>query len=250
MTGSMILMSELKVTRFGGSVAGTHTPDRFNQDAWAGGRFRTAAGTTVHFLVVCDGLGSCSSGREGALAAVRATRKAVRLWGAAEGAGTGTLTRLIELLWRLEVTPHDPRQWATTCLVSVLQVRGDTSELTVVTLGDGMVFVRAREALTAIGGRGETFSNRTLGLGVPHHIDDWQERQWAPVREFTVVLCTDGVADDLRPDALPEFVDWLEPLAQGPPRAAGSALRRALRAWPVPQHTDDKTVAVLLARMT
>lgn len=246
----MIWMSELRVARFGGSVAGSNEGIRGNQDAWAGGRFRTSAGTTVQFLVVCDGLGSCSAGREGALAAVRATRKAVRLWGAVDGAGTGTLTRLIELLWRLEVTPHDPRQWATTCLVSVLQVRRDASELTVVTLGDGLVLIRTEEALTTVGGRGDTFSNRTLGLGVPHRMDDWQERQWAPVGEFTVVLCTDGVADDLRPDALPEFVDWLEPLAQGPPRAAGSALRRALRAWPVPQHTDDKTVAVLLARMT
>jgi serine/threonine protein phosphatase PrpC len=246
----MISMSEVQVRRFGGSVAGSSAPSRGNQDAWAGGRFRIAGGTTVHFLVVCDGLGSCLSGREGALAAVRATRKAVRLWGAVEGAGTGTLTRLIELLWRLEVTPHDPRQWATTCLVSVLQVRTDASELTVVTLGDGLVLVRAEKTLTVIGGRGDTFVNQTIGLGIPHRMEAWRERQWTPVGAFTLVLCTDGVADDLRREALPEFVDWLEPLAQGPPRTAGSALRRALRDWPVPQHSDDKTVAVLLARMT
>ena len=204
----------------------------------------------MHFLVVCDGVGSCAFAREGALAAVRATRKAVRLWGAAEKAGAGLLIRLIELLWRLEVTPHDPRQWACTCLVSVLQVRGDVADLTVLTLGDGLVLVRAEGEITTVGGHGDTFSDRTLGLGVPHRMEEWQEQQWGPVGELTVVLCTDGVSDDLRPETLPEFVDWLEPLAQGPPRTSGSAIRRALRAWPVPRHSDDKTVAVLLARMT
>ena len=59
------------------------------------------------------------------------------------------------------------------------------------------------------------------------------------------MLATDGVADDLQPAALPAFVDWLESVGRHTPRARGPTLRRALERWPVPDHSDDKTIAVL-----
>ena len=65
-----------------------------------------------------------------------------------------------------------------------------------------------------------------------------------------MVLATDGVADDLAPERLDEFTDWLanDIGRLSPPTARWRRLCRELRAWPVPHHLDDKTVAVLVER--
>ena len=61
-----------------------------------------------------------------------------------------------------------------------------------------------------------------------------------------VVLATDGVADDLDPERLGAFTDWLTTdVARLAPMARWRRLHQELRDWPVPRHVDDKTVAVL-----
>lgn len=233
--------------RFGASVAGpAHREAALqNQDAWTSGLFRTEDGTQVQFLAVCDGLGSRLQSREGARAAVRAARLAVRHWGTARQASPGQLIRLIELLWRLEVSPHDPQACATTCLVAAVQTRSGLSRVTVATLGDGLAAYRENGVVTTVGGRGDGYANQTVALGIPHHMDAWATQIWETEDSFSLILATDGVADDLQPAALPTFLDWLDGVGQRAPRARGPTLRRALERWPVPGHSDDKTIAVL-----
>lgn len=233
--------------RFGASVTGPAHLEagQPGQDAWAGGLFRTGDGTTVQYLVVCDGLGSRPQARHGARAAVRATRAAIRHWGRVAQAPPGQLIRLIELLWRLEVSPHDPQACATTCLVAAVQTRGERSRITVATLGDGMAACREHGAVTTVGGRGDGYANQTVALGTPHHMDAWATRSWETAAPCSLMLATDGVADDLQPAALPAFLDWLDGVGRQAPRARGPTLRRALERWPVPGHSDDKTIAVL-----
>lgn len=233
--------------RFGASVTGpAHREAALaNQDAWTTGLFRTGDDTQVQYLAVCDGLGSRPQARDGARAAARAARLAVRHWGAASQATPGQLIRLIELLWRLEVSPHDSQACATTCLVAAVQTRGGCSRVTVAALGDGLAAYRENGTVTTVGGRGDGYANQTVALGTPHHMDAWATRTWETEASFSLMLATDGVADDLQPAALPAFLDWLDGLGRRAPRARGPTLRRALERWPVPGHSDDKTIAVL-----
>ncbi|QFP75007.1 protein phosphatase 2C domain-containing protein [Deinococcus sp. AJ005] len=233
--------------RFGASVTGPahREADLPNQDAWTAGQFRTADSTVVQYLTVCDGLGSRPRAREGARAATRAARLAIRHWGPAAQASPGQLVRLVELLWRLEVSAHDPQTCATTCLIAAVQTKGDCSRITVATLGDGLAAYSENGVVTTVGGRGDGYANQTVALGTPHHMDAWATRTWETATPFSLMLATDGVADDLRPAALPAFVDWLDGVGRHTPRARGPTLRRALERWPVPGHSDDKTIAVL-----
>jgi len=62
----------------------------------------------------------------------------------------------------------------------------------------------------------------------------------------TVILCTDGVADDLLSDKHRDFAEWVEDeLVPLPASTRWRSLATELRTWPTPHHIDDKTLAVI-----
>ena len=116
-------------------------------------------------------------------------------------------------------------------------------------IGDGLTIVKGRnDGLVTFGGRGSaSFGNDTLAMGAPHRIDDWWIASDPPDAGRVVVLATDGVADDLEPARMEPFVDWLSgEIEQLAAAARWHRLCRELRQWPVPNHVDDKTIAVLV----
>ena len=239
----------MAVDMFGASVRGPRNlrRGRANQDAWT-----RSGGVFGHLIGVCDGMGSRPAADAGAGAACRALRQAARLWPGGSSSVDGTnpthLIRLVEILWRLDLPPRTPAECASTCLFALRQADG---RLLLAGLGDGLAIVRkAGGALATFGGRGpDAFGDETLALGASHRIDDWWIVTEPPVRSRTVVLVTDGVADDLAPERLDAFVNWLtDDIGRLAPVARWRRLCRELRAWPVPRHLDDKTVAVLVER--
>ena len=220
---------------------------RANQDAWT-----RAGGAFGHLIGVCDGMGSRPASDAGARAACRALRQAAHLWPAgtspANWADPTHLVRLVETLWRLELAPRAPADCASTCLFALREPDG---RLLFAGLGDGLAIVRkAGGGVATFGGRDpDAFGNETHALGTPHRIDDWWIATEPPGRGRTVILATDGVADDLAPERLGAFTDWLAAdVGRLAPAARWRRLCRELRAWPVPRHLDDKTVAVLVER--
>ena len=253
MTASMISTSRETTEQrgyavaFGVSVAGpAHVAAALpNQDAWSWTRWRQRQ-EDVYCAVVCDGLGSRSQAREGALAGVRAAKRAARQWARAPGAPVSLLVRLVEVLWRLEVAPHPPGNCATTCLIVLAFPEGKTTRLVILTLGDSRCIVEAAGGLHILGGRAaDQFSNVTLALGTPHHMDDWQLQDFKTEGQVRVLILSDGIADDVSVEKFPELFSWLSDFENRPASARGQALRRALRSWPVLGHSDDKTLVYL-----
>jgi hypothetical protein len=200
-------------------------------------------------IVVCDGLGSRPASGQGARLACRTVRCALRDWpGAASGADPADLIRLIEVLWRLRLPSPGASDYATACRFALREPDGT---LVLAGLGDGTALVRTGAlGVQCIGGRpGSDFANETLALGVPHRLHDWSIAVFPPCPGRTVVLASDGVADDLRPDRLDGFVAWLtDEIARLPEPQRARRLAAELRAWPVPRHTDDKTLALMIER--
>ena len=234
---------------YGASVRGPRNlrQGRANQDAWI-----RAVGAFGHLIGVCDGMGSRPASDAGARAACRALRRAARLWpggsSPADRPDPTHLVRLVEILWRFELGSNAPAECASTCLFALREPDG---RLLLAGLGDGLAIVRtAGGGLTTFGGRSpDTFGDETLALGTPHRIDDWWLGTEPAGRGRTVALTTDGVADDLAPERLEAFMDWLaNDVGRLVPAARWRRLCRELRTWPVPRHLDDKTVAVLTER--
>jgi serine/threonine protein phosphatase PrpC len=211
-----------------------------NQDAWSG---RTARSYSL--IVVCDGLGSRRESKKGARAACKAVQEAVRSWVKIPNAPIHYLLRLVKLFWEMRISPLNPKDCATTCLFACAFTSG---RLIVACLGDGIAAMKSSDgSLLKVVDRGENFLNHTLALGDHHKLEDWKVLD---VPEFRtgdcVLLATDGIADDLIDERIPEFVDWLTAeFGSLHPQDRYYALRKTIVEWPTPLHQDDKTLALL-----
>lgn len=235
---------DLGVVAFGATVAGPahEAAGEPNQDAWVSTR---AGGWQV--VAVADGLGSRPHAATGARAACTAAVEAVRTWRQTPAAPMEVLVALVHVLWRARVAPHEPDSCATTCIFAAL---GPDGAGVAAHLGDGLMLIRDAQGLRPLHARPQgAFVNETRALGITKQTGAWSTAVFTPGAR-AIVLCTDGVADDLLPEKHDEFMVWATSHTDRAPRARGPALRAALRGWPTPKHLDDKTVAVIQARGT
>lgn len=238
-------MTDATTLTYGASVRGPRNrqANQRNQDAWL-----HSTGSFGDLVVVCDGLGSRAESRAGADAACRAVKKAAGHWpGCAMGARVMHLLHLVEVLWRFELGARPPSDCATTCSFALREPSG---HVILAGLGDGLTLVlNPRGEVRSFGGREEAFGNETLALGASHRLDDWWFETLPPEEAEHIVLATDGVADDLDPGRLDDFVATLTN-AYGSLEASARwrALCAELRDWPVPHHVDDKTLAILTVK--
>jgi len=188
-------------------------------------------------------MGSRPYARDGARAACASVIAAVREWRTYPKSPLENLFDIIDVCWRARVAPHSPEDCACTCLFAVVEPDGSG---VIAQIGDGLVVNRDGNGIETLAMKGEGgFGNVTTGLGVTSQRSGWTKVDLAK-HARSVVLCTDGVADDLIPDRLEKFVDWLiEDVRPEPPAKRWRILERALREWPTPKHIDDKTIAVL-----
>jgi len=211
-----------------------------NQDAWSAWHYCWG-----DVAVVSDGLGSCEHSQVGSRAACRAVSEAARFCQRHCRESHVDMTHLIQELWQMMITPFSPAQCSATCM---FVVNVSDAEVHLGQLGDGML-----AACRSDGGidllveeKDDSFSNITVGLGSSYASDQWRTLTLPQADYCAFVLCTDGVSDDLLPEGLSAFAGEVQRhYRQMPGRQRSRDLRRWLRDWPVPGHTDDKTIACL-----
>lgn len=227
---------------WGGSVTGPlHQQMQLpNQDAWLAKHF-----VWGDVVVAADGLGSRLHADIGAKMACRAVCEAAKIYQKNRAAPLSELTRLIHALWLILIAPYLARDCATTCLFA-LRIN---DELIVGQLGDGMIILSTDQVerhVLMTDHKGESFSNITLALSEVYQAEQWVvSRQ--PVEHYqAVLLCTDGISDDLREGQHVPFAHALiDQYRELPKQTIRLDLLRWLNAWPVPFHSDDKTVVCL-----
>jgi serine/threonine protein phosphatase PrpC len=226
---------------FGASAVGPRhrAEGKPNEDSWLGAR--GAFGTLV---VVSDGMGSRRNARRGAQMACRAVLDAVRAWHKAGASSVEGLLAQIEPLWLGLIAPSSARDCAATCLFALAHSHG---QVHIAAIGDGLALLRSARGLEwVVGPRAGGFVNETDALG---SAASWTTRSFPREAGSVVLLATDGVADDLIPERIEGFVQWLmDDFAGMAPAQRWRALQRELKDWPTPHHTDDKTLVVLAQR--
>jgi serine/threonine protein phosphatase PrpC len=225
---------------FGASVIGpSHiATGKPNQDAWAA--FHRAWGDGI---VVSDGVGSKPFSDFGSHAACLAVACAVHACHGRTGIGHAFLSDRIKNNWLSIIAPLEPRGCAATCLFAF---RMNDGVLRMGMLGDGLAAAVNTDGsvMSLSDDKTEGFSNITAALSPNMAEKDWQ---WLSLPEEdcrSIVLCTDGVADDLKnPDGfIKEFAGAHRDLSSV---SAARRAREVLENWPTPKHSDDKTIACL-----
>jgi hypothetical protein len=228
---------------FGASVRGpSHiATGKPNQDAWKA--FHRIWGDGI---IVSDGLGSKPFSDYGSNAACFAVVCAVHACiGEAQVSGA-LLSDRIKNSWLSLIAPLKFQDCGATCLFAFSMNDG---VLRIGMLGDGLAAAVKTDGLVVSlsDDKTEGFSNITDALSPNVTETNWK---WLSVPEDdckSIVLCTDGVSDDLI-----DTDGFVKEFAGMHCNLSGiSAARRAhkmLEKWPTPKHSDDKTIACLTRR--
>lgn len=216
-----------------------------NQDSWLVRRFQ--AGTVV---AVSDGMGSCRYADVGSRAACRAVAEAASVYLRNPLADLSGMPSLVQLLWEVMLSGHPPSECSATCLFVVVR---DDRDAFLAQLGDGLVAGCRSDGTVDLlqPDKTESFTNVTSGLASRDAKTCWQTLSVPSDRYCAFVLCTDGIADDLEPGSESLFAWEVYTHYQAyPGRRRSREVRRWLRSWPVPGHSDDKTIACIHRQRT
>ncbi len=226
---------------FGATVRGqghirTFTP---NQDS-----FRISSRHWGDVAVVSDGVGSRPKADYGSASACRAVIFAARNWNEMDN-NIELLISQIHNNWLVYIKPFEPQDCAATCLFAI---RPSTDQMILGRLGDGLIGVLKTDGtyLELCEEKSGNFSNQTESLSEKNEMNQWQTISIAQDECCAVLLCTDGVSDDLLSEKRVDFVRHI--YTQGKNIATTTAvheLRKMLQNWPVPKHSDDKTLVCL-----
>jgi len=213
-----------------------------NQDAWAA--FHHVWGDGI---VVSDGVGSKPFSNFGSHAACLAVEFAAHACCASGEIERNVLFSGLQANWLTFVAPLEPRDCAATCLFA-LRMDG---AIYLGMLGDGLAAVVKRDGAVVSLSENKTqdFSNITTALSSNVSAKDWRYLSLPEEQCIAVLLCTDGVADDLD-DAdgfVSNFVEAHRTLAAV---SANRRIHKMLENWPTPKHSDDKTIACLCREET
>lgn len=213
-----------------------------NQDA-----FRVANYKWGDIAVVSDGVGSCPTSERGSAATCRAVIASIRSM-RRNSMDVPMLLDAIPLKWLERLRPFKPEESSATCLFVFRPAEG---QMVIGMLGDGLIAVLKRDGSyrELCDNKEDCFSNQTVALSASTTADRWCTMVIDQEECEAVLLCTDGVADDLRSERREDFVRWLfregESLSAS---AFGREIRKMLKNWPTPKHSDDKTIACLFRR--
>jgi hypothetical protein len=225
---------------FGASVRGPGhiTTGKPNQDAWAS--FHHAWGDGI---VISDGLGSKPFSNFGSDAACLAVEYAAHAYCDKTEIDHDFLPHSIKSNWLSLIDPLEPRDCAATCLFAF---RLGDGVIHLGMLGDGLVAaVKSNGSVVSLSeDKSQGFSNITAALSPNVSAKDWQYLSLPEEECAAVLLCTDGVADDL--DNVEGFVKGvIEAHCALAAVSANQHIREMLENWPTPKHSDDKTIACL-----
>jgi serine/threonine protein phosphatase PrpC len=235
---------------FGASIIGPGhiSTGKPNQDAWLA--FHHSWGDGV---VVSDGLGSKPLSEFGSQMACRAVKKAARTLSKADaderqlsGRDRSQFLEAIHSNWLELIAPLPPRDAAATCLFVFSMNDG---RVWIGMLGDGCIAVIKHngDVSSLTDDKSGSFSNMTSALSESVEEKHWQLSSIAEDDCSAIMLCTDGVSDDL--EDIEGFAKSFKDAYCGLSRILASrSARRMLEDWPTPKHSDDKTIACLFKK--
>ena len=223
---------------WGVSVIGSgHKKNKLpNQDAWISQVYKDGA-----VLAVSDGLGSKPLSDKGSKAACAAVVRAAGIIRRHPRAGLKNIPALIHSLWLMKTEPLLPVDCGATCLFAF--TRGE--KIILGRLGDGMIIAVGEEAPVLLEDEKE-FANLTYCLDDALRINKWEIKEINARDYNAVIMCTDGIADDIDPEKKADFARELFMGYKSTERIKRhKEISKWLREWDVPGNLDDKTLACL-----
>ena len=189
--------------------------------------------------VVCDGMGSKPHSDVGSKQACRAAFDVIKT--VDFNIESKALIKRVYQKWLNSLGDIKASDAVTTCLIAWLS---DNGELRSFQLGDGLILTSQQ---TIERSDINDFGNITTGLGKSKQFSDWLVMQQQLSEGDVIALMTDGISEDLNQGMEMAFVNSIVESTNGKSiRQTKFWLKSEFRNWATPNHTDDKTLAVMV----
>jgi serine/threonine protein phosphatase PrpC len=212
-----------------------------NQDSWLFRSWKDRAA-----LAVSDGLGSKPFSDTGSKAVCMAVMEAAKIFYLHPGGNFNYLPQLIHAFWLIKIGDTNPSDCAATCLFAVI-IR---EKVILGRLGDGFVQSLGKDKSFIMEDKKENgFSNITNCMTDIFTAGDWEIIEIPTEDCDAVVFCTDGVSNDIVEEKKTSFAkDFYAEYKNMNAKKRSREITQWLTKWPVPGHSDDKTLACLYRR--
>jgi len=198
-------------------------------------------------IVVADGLGSHKNSAIGAKAICEAVVSVAKVYSHISNINIERMLKAIHAKWLHILGEYSPSTASSTCLF-VIKIQ---SKYIIAQLGDGIIIGYSKNNkynFLLKETKEDSFSNVTNSLKNNFNIKDWRYKVLESEFE-AFVLCTDGISDDLMVNKEFDFGrELLNSYKNYSNRRVEAHLSKWLLKWPVPYHSDDKTIACLYRR--
>ncbi len=190
-------------------------------------------------LSVCDGVGSHKFSKSGSKAACKAVLKTYGLYRKKE-IQKEEIGNTIEKYYKKYVKSKFKKQAGTTCLFAFIYLNG---EVVIGQAGDGLILLRVDDKFVAFKNKNDEFLNDVSCLDCNKNGTSWKIRNlkvdWSNNKRIQIVLSTDGISEDIKPDKRETFMDYIIEKSK-----EKHGIFKELEKWNVPGSNDDKTVVV------
>ena len=197
-------------------------------------------------LVVSDGMGSKPYADVGSKKACEAVCAEIKNFVKNKNRSLSMSEFFLKIVetWKALVRPHEAKDCSATCLFAFVTKR----KILAARLGDGMICLLAKDdgkSVVISESKDGTFSNATQSLSDSSAADEFRYAFYDRNEFRGIVLSTDGISSDMENGKeLPFAIDIFTELKKMPSRKRNVFIRNMMENWPVPHHTDDKTLIV------
>lgn len=223
---------------YGASVRGQYHVENglSNQDAFLvdNQKFYTLA-------IVCDGLGSKKHSRTASRRLCRIIRKEVKIRFKQKALNPTDFIKTVQKKFCKKIWPFKLKDCDTTCLISLIS----SKNVILFQVGDGLNAVKFDSNLVKCHTDEKDFTNETKSFGKSRMMD-WHFKSLIKEegKKYEILMCTDGISEDIIEDTLPDFIYEVCKNAVGKAKN-NPLLKKILKEWPNKYSKDDKTIVVV-----
>ena len=198
--------------------------------------------------VVSDGLGSKKYSHIGSNSVCKSVCKWAKIWSKHKELCFNDILRFIYSDWVLRVSPKVPSDCACTVLICICI----HNTVFFAQMGDGMICLNSKdESLYSsdfiVDDKSDSFSNVTDAFSNTFDLNKFISKKIDAKYLKSIVMATDGVSDDIKPELRMDFSKSIsDECYLKSSRKNNKMLKKMLLEWPVPKHSDDKTIVVIL----
>ena len=192
-------------------------------------------------VVVCDGLGSKKYSHHASKKLSKIIKKEVRERYKKHNLNPIEMVSSIQKTYLKKLWPYKLDNADTTCLFSLIS----NKNILLFQLGDGINAISINDKIILADEVEKDFTNETRAFGKSNR-NDWKIKviNKEENSKYKLLLCTDGISEDLIEDNLSEFINNLN-LHVDKKYKKNRCLFDLINNWPNKYSKDDKTIVVV-----